>query len=79
MKPQKLTAVVKNPRMIILSQHKINIMQKLADDVPQKLIAKELGITYSTVQSHLCELKKQFGLKSVTALAIEMHRQKLIK
>ena len=71
--------LVANPKSIIISNEKKEIMQMLVDDLPRKQIAHKMKIDIRSIEGYLTTLKKNFGVESVYALIAVLFRKGIIK
>ncbi|MBB3123766.1 DNA-binding CsgD family transcriptional regulator [Mesoflavibacter sabulilitoris] len=63
----------------ILTMRQIQIVQLLATDLPDKIIAHELNITESTLNTHKAKLFEKFNVQSKNGLIRKAINQKIIQ
>jgi two-component system, NarL family, response regulator LiaR len=62
----------------VLSHRQTEILRLVARGLPNKLVARELGITESTVKTHVGSILSKLGLDSRTQLALYAARTGLV-
>ena len=61
--------------MARLSQRQAEIVTKVARGESQKAIAKQLGISYSTVRNHMRQARERADCRTSLELAIKVDRE----
>jgi DNA-binding NarL/FixJ family response regulator len=61
-----------------LSHREIEVLQLMADGVPTREISRRLGISYSTVRSHVRSISSKLGTRSMVSTVVTARELELI-
>jgi len=75
--PRAQTDLEHDPRFAGLTSRQIDVYRAAARGLPNKLIARELGIAESTVKTHLSAVFAQLGVRNRTEAAFQASRDGL--
>ena len=62
-----------------LSPRELQILKLIVNDIPNKNIATELGLSRRTVEAHRLHLMKKLGIKSIIGLFKYAVKNKMVK
>jgi DNA-binding NarL/FixJ family response regulator len=61
-----------------LSARELDVLRLLADGVPTRQVAKQLGISYSTVRSHMRSISHKLGTRSMVNAVVTARNLELV-
>lgn len=83
--PERMVAAIRaligpplRPEDVVLTAHQALILGKIAEGLPNKAIARQLGLSEFTVRGHVQTIMRKLGVNSRTAAAHVAHERHLI-